>query len=185
MSSEQLQLFDSLDLVIECGEIIPSKTVALEELDDERLKRLPKGKFKIHSDGGWHCFKDVPDAEPIFKQQIWPWIQVDNNKKIYMLIPAITHSKAFYSQISLGLGDKTTKNIKILMHQVVALAFVHNPDPKNKVLVDHINTWKPDYRIENLRWLTYSENSIGAPNDSKTHPDVVYKMWKDSLNNEK
>jgi hypothetical protein len=185
MSSQQLQLWEPLDLNIECGQIIPSKTMAVEELNDERLKRLPKGKFKIHSDGGWHCFKDVPDAEDIFKQQVWPWIEVKNEKKdkIYILQPVIMHSKSFYSQISLNI-DGRSNNVKILMHQLVALAFIHNPDPSKKKLVDHINSFKPDYRVENLRWLSHSENSIGTPITSRTPINVVYKMWKDSLKNE-
>lgn len=43
------------------------------------------------------------------------------------------------------------------IHRLVAEAFIPNPD--NKPEIDHINTDKTDYRIENLRWVTRVENN--------------------------
>lgn len=44
------------------------------------------------------------------------------------------------------------------IHRIVAKLFIPNPD--NKKCVDHINTIKTDNRLENLRWVTYSENML-------------------------
>jgi len=44
----------------------------------------------------------------------------------------------------------------VLLHRVVAKAFVPNPD--NKPYVDHINGLETDNRPANLRWATQSEN---------------------------
>lgn len=46
-------------------------------------------------------------------------------------------------------------------HQLVMEAFGY-PKPDDKMCIDHINRNKLDNRIENLRWVTYSENSLNT-----------------------
>ena len=45
---------------------------------------------------------------------------------------------------------------RYLIHRLVAMYFVPNPD--NKPEVDHINTDRTDNRPENLRWVNHKEN---------------------------
>lgn len=43
------------------------------------------------------------------------------------------------------------------IHRLLAEHFIPNPD--NKPFVDHINRDKFDYRLENLRWVSFQENT--------------------------
>lgn len=64
------------------------------------------------------------------------------NKEGYMVV------RLFNGQNKKGRLEK--------VHRLVATAFIPNPD--NKPYIDHINTIRNDNRIENLRWVTHTEN---------------------------
>ena len=80
-------------------------------------------------------------------------------KKGYMRIPLRKNGKA--------------KNF--LLHRLVALQFI--PNPENKLTVDHINRIRDDNRVINLRWATYKEqqeNAIRQP-PRKITPGCISK----------
>ena len=60
---------------------------------------------------------------------------------------------------SARLSKEGKSNSKYL-HRLVAETFI--PNPEGKEIVNHINGNKLDYRIQNLEWVTQSENVLHA-----------------------
>lgn len=60
-----------------------------------------------------------------------------------------------YTCISLCDKDRNKKQFRI--HQLVARAFIPNPD--NLPMINHKNEIKNDNRVENLEWVTAQQNS--------------------------
>lgn len=89
------------------------------------------------------------------------------NRKEYLL-----SDKANTRYLTVGLR-KNGKQKHILVHRLVALAFVENPD--DKPYVDHIDGNNHNNRADNLRWVTPLENSAN-PVTKKRHFNVMQKF---------
>lgn len=95
--------------------------------------------------------------------------QISGYERYYATIDGKIYSKSFKRFLKqktdgsgyklLTLHNKGTK-FDALVHRLIAAAFIENVD--NKAVVNHINKNKSDNRVENLEWVTYSENMIHA-----------------------
>lgn len=65
-------------------------------------------------------------------------------------------SNGRYYKVTLSLGN--SKQQQFLLHRIIAECFV--PNPMKKKEVNHINGDRYDNRVENLEWVTPSENQI-------------------------
>lgn len=73
--------------------------------------------------------------------------------------------------LHLDLYDNTGIAKWYLIHRLVAMTFIANPE--NKPEVDHINKNTHDNRIENLRWVTSKENKVSATKSYNCPPPGI------------
>lgn len=73
-------------------------------------------------------------------------------RKTIILKPRLDNMGYEYFRICRDMYHRTLKG-----HRLVAQTFI--PNPENKKCVNHIDFVKTNNRIENLEWVTYSENT--------------------------
>lgn len=79
--------------------------------------------------------------------------RIKNTKTGQILNPGIAGNG--YKQVSLRM-IQSNKFEKRYVHRLVATYWI--PNPENKREVNHINLDRTDNRMENLEWITSSEN---------------------------
>lgn len=96
-------------------------------------------------------WKDIPGYEGLYK--------VSNTGKIFSVVTnrelSVIQKKDGYTCISLCDKDHNKKQYRV--HQLVAKAFI--PNPNNLPMINHKNEIKNDNRVENLEWVTAKQNS--------------------------
>ena len=152
--------------------------------------------YYLFETGGPHYFSQCTcKVEPIYKQNIWPFVYRVKNKfkgsKSGIIYGSIGLTKLIYIWVRFYHINETRvqksyrylreeslvkpREIEIPLHRIFAKAFIKNDDPINKTVVDHINGNRMDYRLENLRWCTITQNSKGTPG-GRNDPNKIYEL---------
>ena len=123
------------------------------------LNALPSDVFIMYKTGAHHNdVKKYPDP-------IYPYLY-DHERNAQL---AINDSRCPYPGFRIPTRHmknvpNVPKTFSILVHRLAAMCFLENDEPNAKTTVDHINEDKWDYRVENLEWVTLSENTQRTKN---------------------
>lgn len=96
----------------------------------------------------WRDIKGYPNYQISNYGRVW-------NTKKQRCVAQFTNNKG-YKMVHMYAINGKRKNE--LVHRLVALAFIDNPEGKPEV--NHINHIRDDNRLENLEWVTKSENNM-------------------------
>lgn len=75
-------------------------------------------------------------------------------------ILSVRPGTAFNGYTNVSFSPINSKQISLFLHRVIAQAFI--PNTENKPFINHKNGIKTDNRIDNLEWVTRSENAKHA-----------------------
>ena len=135
----------------------------------EFLASLPEGKYIVCKTGGEHLL-------PMYKGRTdFPFIL--QNYKSFILAP--TFSRGVYPCYNLE-GDYRTKDFRnvrrVYCHRIFAMAFIKCPSLNLTYTVDHINEDKLDYSIQNLQWVSATDNNSHVSNTASSK-GKAYKIF--------
>jgi hypothetical protein len=153
MIDQQLLLFPELDpfkTKIKNIDYIDITKVKCGELKKTQYSVVPEGMYFLFKSGGFNKYH--PEMGNAF-----PYIQNFKTLKVLSLT-----STDYYGYVKCNITLPSKKGLFIAMHRIVAEAFIENDMPGKKNQVDHKNGDGLDYTVNNLRWVTSSQNSIGT-----------------------
>lgn len=88
-----------------------------------------------------------------------------------------TYHKVKYNTSNSGYLFVQRRGKYLAIHRLVALVYVYNPDPKNKIYVCHKDNNKLNNYYKNLYWGTPTENTIQCIKDGRGFKGKLNGMY--------
>jgi hypothetical protein len=137
------------------------QSMSITKVSDTKSCQVAKGKRKTAGGFVWKYtdFEYKETTVPIGKILAdYPYYIITSHGKVYSKFSKKfinDRPNAGYKYVTLYNGkSKTKKDFSI--HYLVAITHIENPD--NLPMVNHKNCNREDNRLENLEWMTYSDN---------------------------
>ena len=132
---------------------------------EDIMPNISPNQYVLYPTGGYHYFRNIKYAPEKYKKPIWPYISSKTGSRtvIVSILPNVQFGG--YPTVGLkwkdGFKDNNTIMTPQVMHKIVALAYVPNPDPITHIHVAHKEDEKCNYLPEHLEWATPSDNHKG------------------------
>jgi hypothetical protein len=135
--------------------------VKLEDI----MPNIAPNQYILYPTGGYHYFCNIKNAPEKYKKPIWPYLSSTTKNKtiIVSILPNIQFGGYPTATLKWKDGFKNNNTVATpqVMHRIVSLAYVPNPDPITHIHVAHKHDEKCNYLPEHLEWTTPSDNHTG------------------------
>lgn len=130
-------------------------------------------------------YRNLPDTEFIpLKEGVDPvfWDKYEINKlgqfriKNTKRLLTSVNNKTLVDYPKIILRASTVREKRFAIHRLLAITFIINDNPSEKTVVDHINRDKFDYSLNNLRWVSLSENNKNRIFTSKSNNNFYLEI---------